>query len=82
MQQLELNDVQNDKGIDYIMSKIEGGKSTADSLSYSASEKEVSSPTQPKTLQQEFSLININIPNIEVLPALSISQYSNPVLIH
>lgn len=29
-------------------------------------EKENLSSTQPKTLQQEFSLININIPNIEV----------------
>ncbi|XP_023248559.1 GATOR complex protein WDR59 isoform X2 [Copidosoma floridanum] len=29
-------------------------------------ETEAPSPTQPKTLQQEFSLININIPNIEV----------------
>jgi hypothetical protein len=29
-------------------------------------EKETPSPTQPKTLQQEFSLINMNIPNIEV----------------
>lgn len=32
-----------------------------------ASEKEViPSPTQPKTLQQEFSLMNINIPNVQV----------------
>lgn len=29
-------------------------------------EKDAPSPTQPKTLQQEFSLINMNIPNIEV----------------
>lgn len=29
-------------------------------------EKDKPSPTQPKTLQQEFSLINMNIPNIEV----------------
>lgn len=28
--------------------------------------KKISSPTQPKSLQQEFSLINMNIPNIEV----------------
>lgn len=66
MQQLELNDVQNDREMNYMLSKIDGGKITTESISYSAADKEVSSPTQPKTLQQEFSLININIPNIEV----------------
>ncbi|CAG2065895.1 unnamed protein product, partial [Timema podura] len=33
----------------------------------SEQDKEVTpSPTQPKTLQQEFSLININIPNVHL----------------
>ncbi|XP_063236858.1 GATOR2 complex protein WDR59 isoform X2 [Bacillus rossius redtenbacheri] len=31
-----------------------------------AAREVVSSPTQPKTLQQEFSLVNINIPNVHV----------------
>jgi hypothetical protein len=31
------------------------------------SDKEVNpSPTQPKTLQQEFSLINVNMPNVQM----------------
>ncbi|XP_012266162.2 GATOR complex protein WDR59 isoform X2 [Athalia rosae] len=62
----QMQDVQNDREVNYMLSKIEDGKTNAESIVYSATDKEVSSPTQPKTLQQEFSLININIPNIEV----------------
>lgn len=37
--------------------------------------KKVSSPTQPKSLQQEFSLINMNIPNIEVTRKIIYTRY-------
>lgn len=68
VQQMELNESQTDQEINCTTPKIEGTSSHSD---YSAAEKstnesQVASPTQPKTLQQEFSLINMNIPNIEV----------------
>ncbi|XP_046619943.1 GATOR complex protein WDR59 isoform X1 [Neodiprion virginianus] len=66
MQQLELQDTPTDREMNFVMSKIDGGKMGIESLTYSTSDKDVLSPTQPKTLQQEFSLINVNIPNIEV----------------
>ena len=37
------------------------------SLGHPTMEREVNpSPTQPKTLQQEFSLINVNMPNVQM----------------
>ncbi|XP_058792882.1 GATOR complex protein WDR59 isoform X2 [Phymastichus coffea] len=64
VQELQLHESNNESDINYSTSmdnlklNYEGDVSKL--------EKETSSPTQPKTLQQEFSLINMNIPNIEV----------------
>lgn len=38
----------------------------SETINFTDNSKKISSPTQPKSLQQEFSLINMNIPNIEV----------------
>ena len=64
VQQLKFHESQNTSDLNY-MTKMDGSTINHD-LNLSEQDKEVSSPTQPKTLQQEFSLININIPNIEV----------------
>ncbi|KAG7207480.1 hypothetical protein KM043_009113 [Ampulex compressa] len=66
VQQLQLNDSQNDREINYISSKADEPTLTSEINTFTENAKEISSPTQPKTLQQEFSLINMNIPNIEV----------------
>lgn len=50
-----------------ITAKVDEPVLNSETDSYIENNKEVSSPTQPKTLQQEFSLINMNIPNIEVI---------------
>lgn len=50
-----------------ITTKVDEPILNSETDAYIESNKEISSPTQPKTLQQEFSLINMNIPNIEVI---------------
>ncbi|XP_043265294.1 GATOR complex protein WDR59 isoform X1 [Colletes gigas] len=64
--QLQLNDAQNDREINCITTKADEPTLNPETDTYIENNKEISSPTQPKTLQQEFSLINMNIPNIEV----------------
>ncbi|XP_076222881.1 WD repeat domain 59 isoform X2 [Nomia melanderi] len=66
IQQLQLNDTQNDREMNCITTKADESTLNYESDTYIENNKEISSPTQPKTLQQEFSLINMNIPNIEV----------------
>ncbi|XP_076242534.1 WD repeat domain 59 isoform X2 [Calliopsis andreniformis] len=66
VQQLQLNDNQNDREINCITTKTDEPTSNPETETHIENTKEISSPTQPKTLQQEFSLINMNIPNIEV----------------
>ncbi|XP_017879158.1 GATOR complex protein WDR59 isoform X2 [Ceratina calcarata] len=66
VQQLQLNDAQNDREINCITAKVDEPTMNSETDTYIENNKEISSPTQPKTLQQEFSLINMNIPNIEV----------------
>lgn len=66
VQQLQLNDAQTDHEINCI-TKVDEPILNSETDAYIESNKEISSPTQPKTLQQEFSLINMNIPNIEVI---------------
>ncbi|XP_066594215.1 GATOR2 complex protein WDR59 isoform X2 [Prorops nasuta] len=66
VQQLQLNDSQHEHEINFISSKIDETILRPDGINEIEINKEVSSPTQPKTLQQEFSLINMNIPNIEL----------------
>lgn len=56
-----------DREIIGIMTKADEPTLNSETDTYIESNKEISSPTQPKTLQQEFSLINMNIPNIEVI---------------
>lgn len=67
VQQLQLNDAQTDREINCITTKVDEPILNSETDAYIESNKEISSPTQPKTLQQEFSLINMNIPNIEVI---------------
>ncbi|XP_029054002.1 GATOR complex protein WDR59 isoform X1 [Osmia bicornis bicornis] len=66
VQQLQLNDTQNDREVNCITTKVDEPILNSEADTYIENNKEISSPTQPKTLQQEFSLINMNIPNIEV----------------
>ncbi|XP_076671649.1 WD repeat domain 59 isoform X3 [Andrena cerasifolii] len=66
VQQLQLNDAQSDREINCITTKADEPILNPEADAYIENNKEISSPTQPKTLQQEFSLINMNIPNIEV----------------
>ncbi|XP_034942224.1 GATOR complex protein WDR59 isoform X2 [Chelonus insularis] len=65
-QDIQLNDSHNDNEINYSVSTLDVPVIPNEISTNSEIEKEVPSPTQPKTLQQEFSLINMNIPNIEV----------------
>lgn len=62
VQELQLHETNNEREISYPTTNNE----TLSLSSEEATKVEKGSPTQPKTLQQEFSLININIPNIEV----------------
>ncbi|KAK1120006.1 hypothetical protein K0M31_012736 [Melipona bicolor] len=66
VQQLQLSDTQTDREMNCITTKVDEPILNSETDAYIESNKEISSPTQPKTLQQEFSLINMNIPNIEV----------------
>ncbi|XP_050579579.1 GATOR complex protein WDR59 isoform X2 [Bombus affinis] len=66
VQQLQLNDAQTGREMNCITTKVDEPILNSETDAYIESNKEISSPTQPKTLQQEFSLINMNIPNIEV----------------
>ncbi|XP_014479505.1 PREDICTED: WD repeat-containing protein 59 isoform X2 [Dinoponera quadriceps] len=65
-QELQLNGSQSAPEINYITTKVDEPVPHSETINLPDSSKEVSSPTQPKSLQQEFSLINMNIPNIEV----------------
>lgn len=65
-QELQLNGSQSAPEINYITTKADEPVPHSETINLPDSSKEVSSPTQPKSLQQEFSLINMNIPNIEV----------------
>lgn len=67
VQQLQLNDTQNEREINCVTTKVDEPTLKSESDTLIENNKEISSPTQPKTLQQEFSLINMNIPNIEVI---------------
>lgn len=67
VQQLQLSDTQTDREMNCITTKVDEPILNSETDAYIESNKEISSPTQPKTLQQEFSLINMNIPNIEVI---------------
>lgn len=67
VQQLQLNDTQTGREMNCITTKVDEPILNSETDAYIESNKEISSPTQPKTLQQEFSLINMNIPNIEVI---------------
>lgn len=67
VQQLQINDAQNNQETNYIETKVDDSTSSTELSTFSENIKDISSPTQPKTLQQEFSLINMNIPNIEVI---------------
>ncbi|XP_071574180.1 GATOR2 complex protein WDR59 isoform X1 [Temnothorax nylanderi] len=66
VQELQLNTSQSEPEINYITTKVDEPVPQSETISLPDSSKKVSSPTQPKSLQQEFSLINMNIPNIEV----------------
>ncbi|XP_024939455.1 GATOR complex protein WDR59 isoform X2 [Cephus cinctus] len=66
VQQLQFHDTQNEREMNCVSSKMDSQSLHHDVSTYTDFDKEVPSPTQPKTLQQEFSLINMNIPNIEV----------------
>ncbi|XP_014231934.1 GATOR complex protein WDR59 isoform X1 [Trichogramma pretiosum] len=63
-QELELQDSTNEREINYAVKKPD--HLTLNNDHETPVDPDVQSPTQPKTLQQEFSLINMNIPNIEV----------------
>lgn len=77
VQELQLNGSQNEPEMSYITSKVdEQAVTQAETISQPDNSK-VSSPTQPKSLQQEFSLINMNIPNIEVTINLVRERESN-----
>ena len=65
MQELQLHESNNEHEINYPTKNMDTTTLNNDN-DPSKLEKETPSPTQPKTLQQEFSLINMNIPNIEV----------------
>lgn len=65
VQELQLNTSQSEPEINYITTKVDEPVPQSETIIPDNSKK-VSSPTQPKSLQQEFSLINMNIPNIEV----------------
>ncbi|XP_011330381.2 GATOR complex protein WDR59 isoform X2 [Ooceraea biroi] len=66
VQELQLNSSQNEPEINYITTKVDEPVPQVEVANQPDNSKKVSSPTQPKSLQQEFSLINMNIPNIEV----------------
>ncbi|XP_020283818.1 WD repeat-containing protein 59 isoform X2 [Pseudomyrmex gracilis] len=66
VQDLQLNSSQNEPEINYITTKVDEPAPQSETTNLLDNSKKISSPTQPKSLQQEFSLININIPNIEV----------------
>lgn len=66
VQELQLNTSQSEPEINYITTKVDEPVLQSETTSLPDNSKKVSSPTQPKSLQQEFSLINMNIPNIEV----------------
>ncbi|XP_043285500.1 GATOR complex protein WDR59 isoform X2 [Venturia canescens] len=63
VQQIQLHDSENEPDINCVTTKLDGPVVHHE---MPETEKQAASPTQPKTLQQEFSLINMNIPNIEV----------------
>lgn len=65
MQALQLHEPNNEQQLTYPTTNMDTAVSNQED-EVSKLEKEAPSPTQPKTLQQEFSLINMNIPNIEV----------------
>ncbi|XP_053594553.1 GATOR complex protein WDR59 isoform X1 [Microplitis demolitor] len=66
VQDIQLNDSQNDNDLNYSSTKADMQTIPNEINANSDNDKELPSPTQPKTLQQEFSLINMNIPNIEL----------------
>ena len=66
VQQMEINDSHNEPDINFATSNLDGPAIHNEVNALPDNDKEMQSPTQPKTLQQEFSLINMNIPNIEV----------------
>ncbi|KAK0087002.1 hypothetical protein PV326_005337 [Microctonus aethiopoides] len=67
VQEIKLNDSQNENEMNFVTSKLDVPVALSEKNSNTESgKKEMPSPTQPKTLQQEFSLINMNIPNIEM----------------
>lgn len=67
VQELQLNTSQSEPEINYITTKVNEPVPQSEMANFPDNSKKVSSPTQPKSLQQEFSLINMNIPNIEVI---------------
>lgn len=66
VQELQLNSSQSEPEINYITTKVDELAPQSETITAPDNSKKVSSPTQPKSLQQEFSMINMNIPNIEV----------------
>ncbi|XP_036149984.1 GATOR complex protein WDR59 isoform X3 [Monomorium pharaonis] len=66
VQELQLNPSQSEPEINYITTKVDEPVLQSETTNIPDNSKKISSPTQPKSLQQEFSLINMNIPNIEV----------------
>ncbi|XP_012235411.1 GATOR2 complex protein WDR59 isoform X2 [Linepithema humile] len=66
VQELQLNSSQSEPEINYITTKVDELAPQSETISAPDNSKKISSPTQPKSLQQEFSMINMNIPNIEV----------------
>lgn len=67
VQEIKLNDSQNENEMNFVTSKLDVPVASSEKNSnIESGKKEMPSPTQPKTLQQEFSLINMNIPNIEM----------------
>ncbi|XP_050454486.1 GATOR complex protein WDR59 isoform X2 [Cataglyphis hispanica] len=66
VQELQLNASQSEPEINYITTKVNEPVVQSETVNLPDNSKKISSPTQPKSLQQEFSLINMNIPNIEV----------------
>lgn len=67
VQELQLNNSQSESEINYITTKMDELVPQSEMVIAPDNSKKVSSPTQPKSLQQEFSMINMNIPNIEVM---------------
>jgi hypothetical protein len=58
--------LENGSGMSDMSNSLILDEGTDASLGNSVDKEVNPSPTQPKTLQQEFSLINVNMPNVQM----------------